>query len=76
MCCHFAGRGHPLRPISSLRAFTDCGDFATKPKNFYGAWLSLARARRSGRRGHRFKSCRPDHSFPDLKDPEKDWSIV
>ena len=26
-----------------------------------GAWLSLARALALGARGHRFKSCRPDH---------------
>ena len=28
-----------------------------------GVWLSLARALRSGRRGRRFKSSHPDHSF-------------
>ena len=31
-----------------------------KPTRNHGAWLSLARALRSGRRGRRFKSFRPD----------------
>ncbi len=30
-----------------------------------GAWLSLARALALGARGHRFKSCRPDHKLID-----------
>ena len=44
------------------------------PSN-HGAWLSLARALRSGRRGRKFKSCRPDcypvRTYVKLKNPNR-----
>ncbi len=43
------------------KPFLRSGESALRLSVQTGAWLSLARALRSGRRGRRFKSCRPDH---------------